>query len=189
MTKLTDAELWAALDEATLDAELDAESELTPEEREQALIKAGYDIDELHAEADAFFASLPAPASAPAPASVPAPAPTPAPAPAPVPLPAPKRTRSVVLPLGLALAAGVALTLYFASLPAPVGSAPPDAPAAERAAAFRREAREACDAHRWAACLDKLDDARSLDPAGDKAPDIQALRRTASEPPPAGTRP
>jgi hypothetical protein len=82
MTKRTDAELWAALDEATLDAELDDESELTPEEREQALTKkGGYDIDELNAEADAFFASLPAPASAPAS----------------VPLPTPKRTRFVVV--------------------------------------------------------------------------------------------
>jgi hypothetical protein len=83
--------------------------------------------------------------------------------------------------LGLALAAGVALTLYFASPPELVGSAPPEVPAAERAAAIRREARSACDAHRWAACLEQLDDARTLDPAGDEAADIQALRLTASD--------
>jgi hypothetical protein len=165
MTKRTDSELWAALDEATLDAELEAASELTPDEVEQDLIEAGYNIDELHAQADAFFASLPARIAVSA--------------------STPRRRRSYAIPVGLALAASVALTIRFATPPPPVGSPPRDAPAAERAAAFRHDARDACNAHRWATCLDKLNDARTLDPAGDEAPDIEALRKTASAPPPA----
>jgi hypothetical protein len=56
MTKRTAKELWDALDEATLDAEIESELAMTPEERRRALVKAGYDLDEVHAQADAFFA-------------------------------------------------------------------------------------------------------------------------------------
>ena len=76
MTKRTAKELWDALDEATLAAALESELALTPEERRQELIKEGYDIDKVHAQADAFFASLPAKAAAgPQAEAVPAPRP------------------------------------------------------------------------------------------------------------------
>ncbi|MBW2528240.1 MAG: sigma-70 family RNA polymerase sigma factor [Deltaproteobacteria bacterium] len=74
------------------------------------------------------------------------------------------------------------------------GWPPSRSPAAERAVELRREALEACDAERWSACLDRLDRARRLDPAGADDPAIRAARRRASEalatpPPPTTTLP
>jgi hypothetical protein len=39
----------------------------------------------------------------------------------------------------------------------------------------------ACNTRSWQECRDLLDQAARLDPAGDIAPDIQALRRYANE--------
>jgi hypothetical protein len=52
-----------------------------------------------------------------------------------------------------------------------------------RAAALRQEAREACQERTWSTCLDKLNEARALDPSGDQPPDVQSLRRSAGDPP------
>ncbi len=49
----------------------------------------------------------------------------------------------------------------------------------ERAARLRALASEACDHARWQDCLDRLDEAQPLDPAGDGDPQIQDLRRVA----------
>ena len=46
----------------------------------------------------------------------------------------------------------------------------------ERAAALRAAASGSCAASQWKVCLDRLDDARDLDPAGDSDPAVQALR-------------
>jgi hypothetical protein len=168
MTKRTAKELWDALDEATLAAELESELALTPEERRQELIKEGYDIDKVHAQADAFFASLPAKAAAGPQAEA-------------VPAPRPKRMRAaVIVSASLALAAGAALVIKAAQPPPPVGARPPLDPQVVRAEALRREARDACDAHVWKTCVDKLDEARALDPEGDGDPEVQALRRGAA---------
>jgi DNA-directed RNA polymerase specialized sigma24 family protein len=44
---------------------------------------------------------------------------------------------------------------------------------------LRHEALEACDAAQWRECLDELDAAKSLDPAGDDAPEIRDARERA----------
>jgi hypothetical protein len=49
------------------------------------------------------------------------------------------------------------------------------------AATLRREATAACDARSWSACLSKLDEARSADPAGDETPAMKSLRARALE--------
>jgi hypothetical protein len=52
---------------------------------------------------------------------------------------------------------------------------------------LRAAAHDDCAASRWASCLQKLDDARTLDPAGDDDPAVQADRRAAAQalaPPP-----
>jgi hypothetical protein len=58
MAKLTDKQLWDALDKVTLEAEIESILAKTPEDIRADLVAAGYDIAELDAEADAFFASL-----------------------------------------------------------------------------------------------------------------------------------
>jgi hypothetical protein len=56
--------------------------------------------------------------------------------------------------------------------------APPGPSAADIAAAtdLRREATAACDASKWGECLADLDQARGLDPDGDDATPIKAMR-------------
>jgi hypothetical protein len=46
---------------------------------------------------------------------------------------------------------------------------------------IRERALEACDRQQWAECLNGLDEARMLDPAGDRDPRIQVARRVATE--------
>ncbi len=93
-----------------------------------------------------------------------------------------------------AVAALVGLALLFWKLWKKRPHAAPDQIAhetpspAERAGALRRAALGDCAAKRWQQCLDGLDKARGLDPAGDRAPRVQEARSAASaalHPPPA----
>jgi RNA polymerase sigma factor (sigma-70 family) len=90
----------------------------------------------------------------------------------------------------VALAVGLALRKKpkeeIAPLPGPVAPSapllPPPVPQAtpqERAEELRRDAFEKCAAHLWQDCIDGLDGARRLDPAGDLAPSVQDRRAAA----------
>jgi histidinol dehydrogenase len=177
MAKRTASELWDALEEATMDAELDAVLAMSPEERRRALEEAGFDIEKVHAQADALHAEAARQAAV---AVVPV-------AVAPVAAVVPPRSRKlralVVVPSVLAMAAGVALVVKLATPPPPVGSAPPQDPNVVRAEAIRRTARDACQAQQWPLCIRELDEAKALDPEGDEDPDVQALRREAHDHP------
>jgi hypothetical protein len=50
-------------------------------------------------------------------------------------------------------------------------------PQQANAAELRRKAFEACDAKRWKECADHLDEARTLDPEGERLPEVQNKRR------------
>jgi hypothetical protein len=200
MTKLTDKQLWDALDDITAESEQESRLARTPEERREALAKEGYDLQALDAEADAFFASLDERLAAmrakPALEATPQHAPTPehAPALAIEPVQAqpnePERAHGVVRPLwrrplvaipsALAFAAGVALVVHAFSNSPVIG---PDllSPTEAHAIALRHEARESCNASEWQKCLDDLDQARALDPAGDAQQYTKELRATAEE--------
>jgi hypothetical protein len=65
------------------------------------------------------------------------------------------------------------------SAPAPVVSAPPDLVAARD---LRARARDALAMGYATQCLDLLDQAKAIDPAGDEAADVAALRRQATAP-------
>ncbi|WP_437300503.1 RNA polymerase sigma factor [Sorangium sp. So ce426] len=80
----------------------------------------------------------------------------------------------------------------IAPLPEPQPSAPPDGPsppiappspldALERARSLRAEALRACDEAAFRRCLDQLDEADRLDPAGRDAPEVAAARERALE--------
>jgi hypothetical protein len=111
-----------------------------------------------------------------------------------VPLRRPTRRRRVARAAGwLALAAVVALVLGLAAArrteiaawwhgdpeigPDNDDTAPPE----QRAMWLRRDAEWECVNERWSACEAKLDEARGLDPAGDTAPAVQALRKQLSD--------
>jgi len=51
----------------------------------------------------------------------------------------------------------------------------------ERAAELRKRAFDDCDKGRWERCIEHLDEARRLDPAGDRRADVQAARHRAQE--------
>lgn len=54
-------------------------------------------------------------------------------------------------------------------------------PVMERARSLRELAFESCDRSAWQDCLDRLDEARALDPAGDADPRVGAARRRATD--------
>jgi hypothetical protein len=161
MTKRTDSELWDALEEDAIDDEMEAVLAKTPEERRRDLREAGFDLEKVHAQADALVAEPARPAK--------------------VVVLRPWRKRvAIALSTAAALAAGIGVMVQM-STPVIVGHGRPDDPPV-RAEALRRDARDACGARRWPICLDRLNQARALDPAGDEAPEIQALRRSAGDP-------
>lgn len=164
MTKRSPSEVWAALEESALDDEMEAVLEMSPEERRRELHEAGFDLEKVHAQADALGAEPVRPE--------------------PVAVLRPKRSRrAVVAAAVIALAAGIALVVRSALEPTPVAAHHPDqAPAAARARDLRAEARDDCAAKSWATCLEKLDEARALDPDGDESPEVQSLRRAAGSP-------
>ena len=65
--------------------------------------------------------------------------------------------------------------------PTPTGSAPvvPSATDLAAAAELRHKAAAACDAKQWSVCLAALDEARAVDPGGDEAVAVKALREKA----------
>ncbi len=63
--------------------------------------------------------------------------------------------------------------------PVPSATATPEMDRIERGRVVRAEAMKRCDESAWQACLDGLDDAKSLDPAGDTAPEVGAARENA----------
>jgi len=56
------SELWAALEEVTIENEIDAEMDavlaMTPEERRRELVEAGFDLEKVHAQADALWIKM-----------------------------------------------------------------------------------------------------------------------------------
>jgi DNA-directed RNA polymerase specialized sigma24 family protein len=77
-----------------------------------------------------------------------------------------------------------------ASVSAPPPPPPPPNPAIE----LRRLALEQCASKQWQACLDRLDEAAKLDPAGDSSAEVQGARKAANDaltppPPPKITEP
>ncbi len=63
----------------------------------------------------------------------------------------------------------------------PVPSSVPDPRTLDRARALRDVAFQACDRSEWRECLDRLDEAKALDPAGDNDERIGAARARAAE--------
>jgi len=113
-----------------------------------------------------------------------------------------RRTILLLLKLGAAVVVAVAAVLYFlltrrppisdealpdpAARPLPSASASTEAPliAAQKlkdARDLRAAAQTECRASRWAECLQRLDAAKTLDPAGDDAPEVQKARAQAED--------
>jgi DNA-directed RNA polymerase specialized sigma24 family protein len=94
--------------------------------------------------------------------------------------------KEVALLAALGVIAGILALVLRRPEPEPIANE--DLP---RAAEIRKEAFAKCLASEWRACLDKLDDAKKLDPAGDSRPEVRQARENAEKgltlPPPAPT--
>jgi hypothetical protein len=78
----------------------------------------------------------------------------------------------------LAAAAGAAVAVNALSPVVPITGHPrEDTPGAPKE--LRESAAKACEAKQWAECVSRLDAAKALDPEGDKAPEVAALRAAA----------
>jgi hypothetical protein len=66
-----------------------------------------------------------------------------------------------------------------APTPVPHEERPPEPTLAERVSTLRDEAGAACSRDQWSLCLEKLDEAASLDPQGDRAPNVRRWRQEA----------
>jgi hypothetical protein len=179
-----DAEVDAQAD-AEFDAQVDAEMErvlaMTPEEREAELHAAGIDVEAERAkarewrekaergeipEANTHSAEPPATnGKAVSAGSL-------------VPIDR-ARKRRVGWAVGLAMAATIG-GVYATSVSSLTGGGDKvrKTPAAD-ASEMRQRAAEACGRSKWSDCLQDLDDADRLDPAGANEPGVQELRRAA----------
>jgi hypothetical protein len=189
MPKRTPEEIMKSLD-ASIDDDIDDVLSMSEDERRKELEAAGYDLRELHAKADAWRGGAPA-----APAEPPAKDPAIADAAAALERKArvltlrPRRraywllaaaavTATVGIPAGIFIAHWLSPPpppSPIQPLPAPSTTAPPPLEVADA----RAKGLEECDAGRWRACLDWLDLARTMDPAGDQTQPVQDARNRA----------
>jgi hypothetical protein len=177
MSERKHADLWREIvDEAT-----DHAATVSVAQAEAELTAAGFDVAAERAKASAFLDALGSEASSPSVKET-----------ATRPTEATRRKGPRARVVWLAAAASLAAvggTLYAALQPELVGSAPPRTsshapvvPSATNlgvAAELRRKAAEACEAKQWSVCLAELDDARAVDPDGDDALAVKALREKA----------
>lgn len=97
-------------------------------------------------------------------------------------LPVKTRRGPLVAWLAAAVVGGLVLALVVWSEPTKVATMAPDdagAVPSARAATLREEAFAACGAGRWRVCEAKLEEAKTLDPAGDVEPPVQSAHRAA----------
>jgi hypothetical protein len=152
--KPTSVEVWKAIDDAALKDEVDRVAAMSDQELEAELLKDGFDPKDLESP------KIETPESKSKPAPV-------------------RR-----LPVRRAAPWLIAATLTFTliglatmNVVTVVGQGAPDP--AERAGTLRKDAKAACDQSKWRTCLDRLNDADQLDPAG--ASGTQALRKKAED--------
>jgi hypothetical protein len=189
MPKRTPEETLKAIEDADVDDEIARVLAMSEADRQAELRAAGYDIDEIHAEADALHARLfgsaaetkekPGYLAAPAAAKLPA-----------VRQPRPRAlfflaaalsavvSVAVSIPTAVVVARHVAAPAESTAIPTPAASQPPPRLEVD-VAELRRKSFEACDDGRWVECLYGLDRARHADPAGDAEPRVLLARREA----------
>jgi hypothetical protein len=186
MAKRSPEELWRQLAGEAGDDPVDRAASVSVAQAERELGEAGFDVAAERAKADALLAEIEAgtPASGQVVLADPK---NPGASGHGVPIARGKTTRTVApswwRPRRTWWVAGAAAAAVVAALAiptaVPVTSPPPPKPQppAQHAAALRREALAACDAQRYRECAERLDEARSLDPEGERAPEVMAARR------------
>src|ERR1700722_11050632 len=190
-SKRTPEEILKAIEEPSLDDEIERVMAMTPDERRAELEAAGFDMNELHAEADAFGAQMKQDVVEDRKREVLAEARARS-------LRPPRSRQRMVLLLAaaigtVAVAGGVLATGVGSPSPGP-GSSRPETPAspapsparlplpvAARAREFRRRGLAECAKTAWQECLDDLNRARDLEPGGEDDPEVLKARNAAED--------
>ena len=96
---------------------------------------------------------------------------------------------AILAALGVLITAALAFYLRQRDVREPIAEDPKAVPIDPRAEPLRKDALERCTAADYKKCIEELDEAKRLDPAGDARPDVQEARKNAVEksitPPPA----
>jgi hypothetical protein len=176
--KPTAREAWEAIDEASFRAEVDRIVGMSDEELEAELLRDGFDPAELEGSEKTRREKATSEKARPE-KTGPEKAITTAPTPI-------RRTRRTVL---LAAAAMIVLAALMGGGVVFVASnwehgdtrdthpRPPESPADT----LRRQGFDACDRHEWKLCLERLDEARELDPTGESDRRVQVARAAAEQ--------
>jgi len=191
-SKPTPGEVWKQIvRDARDDEEIEKLAAMTGPELDEELADAGFDVDEVRADANALREKLERSVAErkakEAAARVPVRSTRPQ-AVRPPPRRMPPMVWFVAATVGAAAAGGLVYALTHPggtpvpAPPAPPSSVPAHEPAPEdliAASDLRRRAFGDCASRRWAECLAGLDDARKLDPAGERSPAVQMTRQQA----------
>ncbi len=184
-SKPTPAEIWKQIArDARDDEEIEKLASMTGPELDKELADAGFDLDEVKADANAVRAKLERSVAERRAREVERQARERS-------LRPPSRRRPVLVWLaaaavGLVAAGGILYALtHPGDVPAPTPPAPPSSvPSPEpspadlvAASELRRRAFGECASQRWAECIAGLDDASKLDPSGDRSPEVQMARQ------------
>jgi hypothetical protein len=192
MPKRSAEDVWRQLvDEAGEDA-IERAASVSVAQAEKELAKAGFDVAAERAKADALMRELESPVSRKVAIAVPAREP-PMALVTHVPKPDRKERKwppTLVATATLVVGAAIVILLTVIlprirhdEITANQMEASTSTPK-EQAVALRRSAADACREHRLDDCRQALDDARSLDPAGEATPEVRTLRKTIDETPP-----
>ena len=165
MRKPTEAEILRLALEPDLELEYEMTLRMTDEQIRANLLARGHDLRVLEAEADIHWNMFRA-----------------------------KKSRAGVIAGSIGMMTAAAATIVATLGPAVNTVAPIVAVAAAPAPVtpaqkLRDEALQACDQHAWQACIAKLDEAKALDPVGDRDVPISEARERATRELWKGTQP
>jgi hypothetical protein len=191
-SKPNPGEIWKQIvKDARDDEEIEKLAAMTGPELDEELADAGFDVEEVRADANALREKLERSVAERKAKEAAARVPVRSTRPQPV-RPASRRVPGVVWFVAATVGAAAAGGLVYAlahpggsqvpAPPAPPSSAPAHEPAPEdlvAASGLRRRAFADCASQRWTECLAGLDGARKLDPAGDRGPEVQMTRQQA----------
>jgi hypothetical protein len=184
--KRTPGAIWKQIvDEARDDEEIEKIASMSPAQLDKELKDAGFDLDDVRADADAFRQKLERSVAERRAKQLEAQARVRSLRPQP-------RRRPVVVWLAAATvgAVGVGGIVYAlthpGAPPAPSPPGPSSVPVHEPSPAdliaasdLRQRAYDDCAAQRWTECLAGLEGAKKLDPAGDRSSEVQLARQQA----------
>jgi DNA-directed RNA polymerase specialized sigma24 family protein/outer membrane biosynthesis protein TonB len=92
-----------------------------------------------------------------------------------------KREVAMLAALGVLITVAIALWLREKEKPEIIAHDPNVVPLDPRAEELRKDGVELCAKSQWSDCVEKLDDAKRLDPAGDTRPEVRKAREDAAK--------